>query len=96
MEEYLESTEEQKKCLQDWISNQYEKYKKYEALFQNGSQNKTLEVAEINPQGMGDLCNDSMWYLVKMENQVYLFSLVDYDDSYDDEDWEEDEDDDCV
>ncbi len=40
-----------------------------------------------------------MWYLVKMENQVYIFTLSDYDDSFNDDlDWDDslDDDDDCV
>lgn len=74
----IASEKERKEYIQNMLP-EYEKYKKYEALFQNGKRNKsTLEIAEINPQGTKDLFDDSMWYLVKMENQVYLFSLWDY------------------
>ncbi|MDE7308908.1 MAG: hypothetical protein K2N61_09670 [Lachnospiraceae bacterium] len=96
MKDFLESTKIHESDLQKYFLPAYEKYKKYETVFQNAKQNKTvLEITEINPHGMKNLVNDTMWYLVKMENQVYIFTLRDYDDSWDDDDdsWD---DDDCV
>ena len=74
----IANEKERKEYIQNMLP-EYEKYQKYEALFQNSRQNKTvLEIAEINPRRMEDLFDDCMWYLVKMENQVYIFSLWDY------------------
>lgn len=95
MKDFSETTKIHKSDLQKYLLPAYEKYKKYEAIFQNGRQNKiVLEVAEINPHGMENLINDCMWYFVKMENQVYLLTLSDYDDSYDDD--SDDDSDNCV
>lgn len=100
MKDFLETTKIHESDLQKYLLPAYEKYKKYETVFQNAKQNKTiLEIAEINPHGMKNLVNDTMWYLVKMENQVYIFTLSDYDDSFNDDlDWDDslDDDDDCV
>lgn len=98
MGDFSETNKIHKSDLQKYLLPAYEKYKTYETIFQNGRQNKTLlEIAEINPHGMKNLVNESMWYFVKMENQVYLLSLRDYDDSWDgdscDEDsWDDDDD----
>ena len=57
----------------------YKKYEKYENLFQNIDDNKTeFEVVEINPQGMNNLFDDCMCYLVKAEDQVYILYFEDY------------------
>lgn len=53
----------------------YAKYKEYEELFQSADE---IDIAEINPQGMKDLFDDCMCYLVKIKNQVYTLYFEDY------------------
>ena len=57
----------------------YKKYEKYENLFQGIDADKTeFEVVEINPQGMNNLFDDCMCYVVKAEDQVYILYFEDY------------------
>ena len=38
----------------------------------------TLEIAEINPQGMDDLYDDNMCYLMRAEDIIHILFLEDY------------------
>lgn len=55
----------------------YRKYEKYETIMGNVDE-AVLEIAEINPQKMNNLYDDCMWYLVRAEDQMYIFYFEDY------------------
>ena len=57
----------------------YRKYEDYEVFFQNIDPDRTeLKVTEMNPQGMNDLFDDCMCYLIKTEDRVYVMYFEDY------------------
>lgn len=57
----------------------YERYQEYEHLFRNAMADGTdFGVAALNPQGMGDLEDDCMWYFLRTDDFVYLLCFGDY------------------
>lgn len=72
----IAQTNKEDQYIKDRLS-MYRKYEKYEKIIGNVDE-AVLEIVEINPQRLNNLHDDCMWYLVRAEDQMYIFYFEDY------------------